>query len=171
MAFWQLIQNVLFCLHFLHQNVQMILKLYCSRESFGGKLLSFVVRQHGLVRLLVQYQLSIQFGLSFSVWWVLESCQSVVSLHDIEGCRPPALSTTLLCLNLITVSRPCHYSPEQPSDGRPVGSGGRIPNNSVQSHTLLGTANTHWDGHRLIQTTQTQTEIQMRARPLSRTPH
>lgn len=73
-----------------------------------------------LVRHLVQDQLSMQFGLSFSVWWVLESCQSVVSLHDIEGCRPPALSTTLLCLNLITASRPCHYSPEQPSDGRPV---------------------------------------------------
>lgn len=108
---------------------------------------------------------------SFSVWWVLESCQSVVSLHDTEGCRPPALSTTLLCLNLITARRPCHYSPEQPSDGRPVGSGGRIPNNSMQSHTLLGTAYTHWDGHRLIQTTQTQTEIQMQARPLSRTPH
>lgn len=67
---------------------------------------------------------------------MLESCQSVVGLHDIEGCRPSALSTTLLCLNLITASRPCHYSPEQPSDGRPVGSGGTIPNNSAQSHSL-----------------------------------
>lgn len=119
-----------------------------------------------LVCLLVQDQLSMQFGHSFSVWWVLESCQSVVSLDDIEGCRPPALSTTLLCLNLITTSRPCHYSPEQPSDGRPVGSGGRIPNNSVQSHTLLGRANTHWDGHRRIQTTQTQTETQMQAKTI-----